>query len=178
MSYYIAYTRLLIPILDHNPSVTAAAVAAVVYAVIGIALFISLRKKRDWCGLCLPIGSICLSSSSTVREVVSYAYYTVEALGFVFLVLLAHHLNSILLFILMRTFIVCTPSLHHVVNFLWKLLQVADAFVFIHDQHVVHRELKQVCNTVVVVSCLCDSPPACRKTSSLMETAEYALHKA
>lgn len=54
--YYFDETNLC-P-LGYTPNKTAAIVAGVAYIIVSVGLFIRLWRRRDWWGLCLPIGTL------------------------------------------------------------------------------------------------------------------------
>ena len=50
------------------PDVPLAVVAGILFTISGVSLFANIFRNRHWWGLCLPIGSLCKSSSTSVQS--------------------------------------------------------------------------------------------------------------
>lgn len=108
--------------VDYNPSVPLAIVAGTLFTINGISLFANVFRHRHWWGLCLPIGSLCKSSSTTVQSLkgddIDAVICVGYALGFFLRIAARNSPNSLGLFIIMQLFLVCSPATFLAFNYI------------------------------------------------------------
>lgn len=88
-------------VLAYTPSIAGNAMFGIVYETIAVLLTINLFKRRDWWGLCLPIGAFC------------------QGIGFFLRIALAQSTFSLSLYIPEEFFTVLSPACYLAFNYIW-----------------------------------------------------------